>query len=72
MGTPEIRAGRTFVPVRFVADAMGGNIHWNAATAFFCMLLQRGRNVYFFVKPKSRTSSNPLPWKNLNAIIITI
>jgi hypothetical protein len=32
MGTPEIRAGRTFVPVRFVADSMGGEINWNAAT----------------------------------------
>jgi alpha-tubulin suppressor-like RCC1 family protein len=32
MGTPEIRNGRAFVPVRFIADAMGGTINWDAAT----------------------------------------
>jgi hypothetical protein len=32
MGTPEIRAGRTFIPVGFIVSAMGGEIDWNAAT----------------------------------------
>ena len=32
MGTPEIMDGRTFVPVRFIADAMGGTIDWDSAT----------------------------------------
>jgi hypothetical protein len=32
MGTPVIVNERTFVPVRFVVDAMGGVIDWNQAT----------------------------------------
>jgi hypothetical protein len=31
MGTPVIQGGRTFVPVGFVADAMGATVQWNAA-----------------------------------------
>jgi hypothetical protein len=39
MGTPEIRAGRTFVPIGFAVNAMGGNIDWNAATQTVTIVL---------------------------------
>ena len=32
MGTPMIRDGRTFVPLRFVADNLGVNVEWDGAT----------------------------------------
>jgi len=30
--TPQIRAGRTFVPLRFVADAINCDVKWDQAT----------------------------------------
>jgi hypothetical protein len=45
MGTPEIRDGRTFVPVRFVANAMGGVIDWNVATQTVTIVLGGGAAV---------------------------
>jgi|GEM_PF-3910072 len=32
MGTPVIQGGRTFVPIRYVADTLGAGVDWNGAT----------------------------------------
>jgi hypothetical protein len=41
MGTPEIVEGRTFVPVRFVANAMGASVEWDADTQTVWVIVKR-------------------------------
>jgi hypothetical protein len=38
---PEIRSGRTFVPIRFISEAFGAIVEWDAATRTVTVIYEK-------------------------------
>lgn len=54
---PQIFGGRTFVPLRFVAEALGADVHWDDPTRTVIVTLRQGRLTELTIDPEGPRAS---------------